>query len=409
MAAIGSLAIGLLPTASSSAELNAPHDCFNQPLDDKDDLTVVPIDQVNKDLEERARRLGSNATIVQWARTLKDKNNYTCKQHPESDVGHDGLEKRSVEKAPAPESKLTNVAKQGLRGACLRKVALRDLDLTNADLTGANLYKADLSNSDLHFAHLEGAILECANLTGTDLSGAFLQGASLKRTLLEIADLDADLDLTGALFEPRKLAQPENLTHLKGLDSLHFDDDKTGLEKLRTALRAGGMDDQDRQVRYSIITSELEIAGCVERIFSYTLFGITSGWGLYPWRPLIILVGVIFAFFPVYLRQICRGDATNSTIRRIPPTKDGQDVAGSRTCREKIFIAFYFSVLSSFRTKLSELDPGVVLRRMQPSDYTLQATGWLRLVSGLQSVLSFYLLALWFLAYVGPEVKRLFE
>jgi hypothetical protein len=38
---------------------------------------------------------------------------------------------------------------------------------------------------------------------------------------------------------------------------------------------------------------------------------------------------------------------------------------------------------------------------MQPCEYMLRATGWVRTVSGTQSLLSVYLLALWVLTYFG--------
>jgi hypothetical protein len=38
---------------------------------------------------------------------------------------------------------------------------------------------------------------------------------------------------------------------------------------------------------------------------------------------------------------------------------------------------------------------------MQPREYILRATGWVRFFSGLQSVVSVYLLALWALTYFG--------
>jgi hypothetical protein len=48
-----------------------------------------------------------------------------------------------------------------------------------------------------------------------------------------------------------------------------------------------------------------------------------------------------------------------------------------------------------------ELNVGNWISRMQPREYTLQATGWVRFVSGLQFILSVYLLALWALTYFG--------
>jgi len=41
------------------------------------------------------------------------------------------------------------------------------------------------------------------------------------------------------------------------------------------------------------------------------------------------------------------------------------------------------------------------MTRLQPLEYMLRATGWVRVVSGIQSLLSVYLLALWALTYFG--------
>jgi hypothetical protein len=64
-------------------------------------------------------------------------------------------------------------------------------------------------------------------------------------------------------------------------------------------------------------------------------------------------------------------------------------------------IALYFSLLSAFHLGWKELTVGTWLARLQKRNYTLSATGWVRTVSGLQSLLSVYLLALWALTYFG--------
>ncbi len=38
---------------------------------------------------------------------------------------------------------------------------------------------------------------------------------------------------------------------------------------------------------------------------------------------------------------------------------------------------------------------------MQPREYTLRAKGWVRVVSGAQSLISVYLIAMWVLTYFG--------
>jgi hypothetical protein len=64
-------------------------------------------------------------------------------------------------------------------------------------------------------------------------------------------------------------------------------------------------------------------------------------------------------------------------------------------------IGFYFSLLSAFNIGWRELNVGNWIARMQPYEYKLQATGWTRTVSGIQSLISVYLLALSVLTYFG--------
>ena len=64
-------------------------------------------------------------------------------------------------------------------------------------------------------------------------------------------------------------------------------------------------------------------------------------------------------------------------------------------------IGLYFSTISAFSLGWRELNVGTWITRMQPREYTLRATGWVRTVSGIQSLLSVYLLALWVLTYFG--------
>ena len=61
----------------------------------------------------------------------------------------------------------------------------------------------------------------------------------------------------------------------------------------------------------------------------------------------------------------------------------------------------YFSLLSAFNIGWRELNVGNWIVRIQPREYTLRATGWVRSVSGIQSLISVYLLAMWALTYFG--------
>jgi hypothetical protein len=63
--------------------------------------------------------------------------------------------------------------------------------------------------------------------------------------------------------------------------------------------------------------------------------------------------------------------------------------------------ALWFSLLSAFHIGFRELNVGNWITRLQTREYTLQAIGWVRVVAGIQSLLSVYLLAMWALTYFG--------
>jgi hypothetical protein len=62
-----------------------------------------------------------------------------------------------------------------------------------------------------------------------------------------------------------------------------------------------------------------------------------------------------------------------------------------------VWTAFYFSLLSAFAIGWRELNVGTWLTRIQRREYTLRGSGWVRTVSGVQAVISVYLVALWVL------------
>jgi hypothetical protein len=48
-----------------------------------------------------------------------------------------------------------------------------------------------------------------------------------------------------------------------------------------------------------------------------------------------------------------------------------------------------------------DLNVGTWITRRQPQEYTIRTTGWVRLVSGLRSLISVYRVPLWVLTYFG--------
>ena len=64
-------------------------------------------------------------------------------------------------------------------------------------------------------------------------------------------------------------------------------------------------------------------------------------------------------------------------------------------------LPLFFSILSAFHLGWREFNVGNWIASVQSREYTLRATGWVRSVSGVQSLVSMYLLAIWALSYFG--------
>jgi hypothetical protein len=63
--------------------------------------------------------------------------------------------------------------------------------------------------------------------------------------------------------------------------------------------------------------------------------------------------------------------------------------------------AAYFSLLSAFQIGYKEFSIGAWLGRAQSRNFSLEGTGWVRSLAGIQSLISVYLLAMWLLTYFG--------
>ena len=125
-----------------------------------------------------------------------------------------------------------------------------------------------------------------------------------------------------------------------------------------------------------------------------------------PGRLFLILFGFIFVFtipYTVWL-SIDSEDGIwvvwiEDRVRKDLGRKEPFRLKGSGWSTDKW--GFYFSLLSAFSIGWRDINVGNWIARMQRREYVLRPTGWVRTVSGLQSLLSVYLLALWVLTYFG--------
>jgi len=320
---------------------------------------------------------------------------------------------------------LANLALANLSGASLWR----------ANLSGINLYKANLrgallGNANLSLAKFRDTDLSKANLRDADLSGADLSGANLSETNFHKANL------SGAIFEPKPgtFSELSNWLGVKGLSALTYRDSSYALVDLREAYKKAGMREPERELTYALnhnrrvkLWEKPGILNKLESLFHLVCFEWTCQYGMNPGRPLGLLGLGIFLFTPFYLLALrSRGPETGIWLVLPPDRILGQGskvrpfkLTGrtpfrplplgrwprlkSRLWRSlrRVRLAFYFSLLSAFNLGWRDLNVGNWISRVQKLEYNLKATGWVRTVAGLQSLLSVYLLALWVLTYFG--------
>jgi hypothetical protein len=318
---------------------------------------------------------------------------------------------------------IANLPGANLRGANLRHAYLKDAFLVLANLRGANLRHANLTGVELGHANLTGANLGHANLTDANLEGANLTDASLRGAALTGADLgfadltDANLRqaiLNGVTYEPEAGTLPliPPFATTEGLPSLRFTISPHGLHELREALKKAGMRRQEREVTYAIEhTKRLKaweegFEGKAESVFKLVLFELTCEYGMSPGRALRILAMLVPLFALPYIvsLRMNRQDGIWKVWSDERMRKDLGSSAPERITAKpnaSIFIGLYFSMLSAFHIGWRDLNVGNWIARIQSREYTLRATGWVRTISGIQSLISVYLIAIWALTYFG--------
>jgi hypothetical protein len=318
-----------------------------------------------------------------------------------------------------------------LRDADLRFAQLQDANLALAYLQDAKLRSAQLQNANLRSAQLRNANLRSAQLQNAELEAAMLNGADLNRANVEGARLSR-ANLTNAVYQPTSPPPDSYVAGIEGLDTVRVKD-ISGLVQLRELLQRAGHRDLEREATYSIERAKtrhaldlrterpLQAAEAVARLI---FFEWTVAYGLAPWRALQVLLGLMLLLSFIYLPAVgrtARSQRRRGAIYQIWPNErlidDGDGIRvvtygdvperlrarrlKAKSLRGQYGYAFYFSLLSAFHIGWRELNVGTWLARLQPQEYTLRALGWPRVVSGLQSLISVYLVAIWALTYFG--------
>jgi hypothetical protein len=197
---------------------------------------------------------------------------------------------------------------------------------------------------------------------------------------------------------------------------------------LRKAAKEAGLRNEERAITSALKKYQLSSLPHYTRLFEdYCLGGKLTDYGAQPWHSLALLCSLIIPFGFLYMLAL-KSNAKKtgiwllipkdavlekrnkqtliklSTRQPFNPSPSGKLGSTKRWVLRYYRIArisLYFSLLSAFRIGWRELNVGSWIGRLQKQEYIFKATGWVRTVSGLQSLISVYLLALWALTYFG--------
>lgn len=291
-----------------------------------------------------------------------------------------------------------------LSWAYLSEANLIGAKLQKSNLTGAYLYGADLSGADMTEANLSGANLYGADLSGADLSGADLTGANLSWS-----------DVTRARLNFKSLPGVSNMFAIQGLSTIKITD-VSPIVKLRQTFKEAGSKREEKALTSALYQYQLQSMSTAEQFFSkYILGGYITDYGANPFgafRTLVIFIPVFLCLYFLILIKPARA----SGIWRIWPKERilkpvGQNdtellrYQGSKGWCLALLYALYFSFLSAFHFGWRDLNISSWIVRMQKREYVLRATGYARMISGIQSLISLYLMALWLLTYFGSPFE----
>lgn len=258
---------------------------------------------------------------------------------------------------------------------------------------GANLEGADLTRANLRNTNLSEANLKNSNLTETFLHGANLVNTDLKNARLLYADI------TNSIFEPNNL-DLFNLLGVKGLPSIQVSN-ITLVNKWRKDANSQKLRSIERDCisilkKYQLNLENSNLDWILQAII---LGGFVTDYAANSSGILLFLFSLVFVFSIIYFYLI---NKSNEEFSVVMITADNQKMTICLEDNKYIILflwAFYFSLLSAFHIGRGDIQIGSWLPRIQQKEYILKGTGIIRTISGIQSLISAYLIIVLIVTY----------
>jgi uncharacterized protein YjbI with pentapeptide repeats len=328
-------------------------------------------------------------------------------------------------------------------------------DTSGADLRGADFVGSILTRVDFTYANLAGASLKDATLSGADLGHADLEHVIYEPHVgPDAAEIGTARHIAALTYadDPGPITSLRNSLRDAGFSSEEREaNEAIHRHKPTRPLEppAKKRPDQDQEEPVDAAWNELVYVGqmlgySLDQFLYWTqqvLFDWPCGWGADPVRPLAIILVLALICSPIYwigmhLNLRKSGLFLVTTGERIP-TRDTRervfrirvDTAGyfapnAEALRRQTFKTYrlarrqarrrllkheframrtglLFSLMSVLNIGFDGFNGGLWIRMLQRREYDIRARGWMRTVSGVQSLLGVGLLALAVISYFG--------
>ncbi len=360
----------------------------------------------------------------------------------ETDLSNARLSNIDLENATLEEVDMTRAVLQhtSLKGAILRSIILR----------GSTLVDVGLNSASLRSIQLKEAIIYDSDLSKSTFSDVDLSDAMLKNTSIEGGRLKF-VNFTNLNYEPDGLPSKEGIGHILGLQTVTISPGKyASLTRLTVLFKEIGLRPLERRARFALEHNRTahmmegwhydksqvvfpyappsfeyeihnkDLRSRIEGVLRLIFLEWTVGYGLHYERPILIVLGLMVLLAPIYLLPITWPNlfGRKSGVYRIWSqgrieqvdkklvVADSENVEQmSATGFRALAYAMLFSITSAFHIGWREVNVANWIYRLRSKEYVLRGRGWVRTVSGAQSLISVFMIAMWALTYFGSPFE----
>ena len=377
---------------------------------------------------------------------------------PEFRTAHLGQAELDTVLSPTSSTSPKEILKNARLFSCNINASLAGRDMSNAILqvaakkvnfSGATAIKTQFIDSTLDGAIFNGAHLSGAKFRGvTSLRGATFQGSFLDKAVFEDYVDMSGADLSGADLEsadldpaPDKTPDINHFAHAKNIETLRSPFSQAALLQMRKDLGGISSPVVERKLTFAIQRSiqerqagicwtgyeynystrvriAMRLGACGQFLVRAVVLDATCAFGLSYWRPIIIIAYIWLSWSLIYALIISGRGAT--LLRIAVRNTDGKERTTSIRCLASIGrkrnlspaeahiwrlrIAAYFSLVNVFNITFHDIDIGGWIKMISKHNYRFISRGWIRSLSGIQSLLGLSLLAIWLINCVAEAL-----